>query len=162
MSIAMLSRATSPTDVAEAGRQEDAMNLVPNDCVLIVDSNLEFRERLAQQFRSASYKVFTAGTGEEAFFILRRRSHEIGWLYSRAVLAGLIDGWILADEYRETHPDRPAVIAAHDARFTARGDIVLRESTVDLASKTMRDLIETLQQGQETIAAELSGRRRAA
>ena len=93
---------------------------------------------------------------------MRRRSHQIGWLYSRAVLAGLIDGWILADEYRETHPDRPAVIFAHDARFTARGDIVLREPTVDVVSEAMRDVIESLRQGQQTMAAGLSGRRHAA
>jgi DNA-binding NtrC family response regulator len=142
--------------------QEDAMDPMLNDCILIVDGNLNFRERLAQEFRSANYKVLTTSTGEEAFFILRRRSHQIGWFYSRAVLAGLIDGWILADEYREIHPDRPAVISAHDARFTARGDIVLREPTVDVVSETMRDVSESLRQGQQTMAAGLSGRRHAA
>jgi DNA-binding NtrC family response regulator len=148
----------SPSDVM----QEEVMNSVPHDCILIVDSNPDFRERLAQEFRSASYNVFTAGTGEEAFLILRRRPHQIGWLFSRAALSGLIDGWVLADEYHQTHPSRPVVISAHDTRFTARGDIVLREPAVDVVSEAIWDVIGSIQPDHEIAAIDLSERRRAA
>ena len=46
------------------------MDPVLNDCILIVDGNLNFRERLAQEFRSANYKVLTTSTGEEGLFHL--------------------------------------------------------------------------------------------
>jgi DNA-binding NtrC family response regulator len=137
------------------------MNMI-SECVLIVDRNLGSCERLAQELRSANYNVLTADTGEQAFFILRHRQHQIGWLYSRAVLPGLIDGWILADEYHDTHPDRPAVISGQDERFTAHGDIVLKEPTVATVSETIRNVIEWTQPPQAASPVGFREHRRAA
>ena len=64
--------------------------------ILIVDDNPDFRERLAHCLRDQGHEVITAETGERAFVVLRDREHPIDWLYTRASLPGLIDGWILA------------------------------------------------------------------
>lgn len=138
------------------------MDTTTNNSILIVESNPCFRESLARTFRSANYNVFIANTGEHAFFIMRRRSQCISWLYSRAVLPGLIDGWILADQYHEFRPNRQAVIAAHDARFTARGDIVLKEPTVAVVAETIWTLIRSEQSALATATNDLREHQRAA
>ncbi|WP_414475129.1 response regulator [Microvirga sp. M2] len=95
------------------------------DCILVVDTNLVFREALCRWLRAIGCKVRTADTGEQAFLILRDWQQPIDWLYARADLPMLIDGWILADEYHDSHPTRPAVIAAPEARSSDRGDIII-------------------------------------
>jgi DNA-binding NtrC family response regulator len=138
------------------------MSPIMNDCVLIVDSNPGFCERLAQECRAANYTVLTADLGERAFLILRHWHHQIGWLYSRAALPGLIDGWILADQYHDAHPNRPVIIAAHNARFSARGDIVLKEPTVTIVSETIRHVIEEAQPARAAAPLGFREHRRAA
>jgi hypothetical protein len=49
------------------------------------------------------------------------------WLYTRGALPGLIDGWILADEYHETHRNRAVVISGSETRTSPQGDIVLKQ-----------------------------------
>jgi CheY-like chemotaxis protein len=95
--------------------------------ILIVDSNAVFRERLAQELQARNYDTVTVESGTQALLLLRDWSCSIDWLYSRANLPGLIDGWILADEYHDSHPDRPAVIAASCTRSSAQGHIVLKD-----------------------------------
>ncbi|WP_262266106.1 response regulator [Microvirga yunnanensis] len=130
--------------------------------ILIVESNTMFCEGLVKTFRSANYNVFTASTGEDAFLLLRRQPHCINWLYSRAVLPGLIDGWVLADQYHEFCPNRQVVIAAHDARFTAQGDIVLKEPTVAIVAETIWALIRSEQLALTTATYDLGEHRRVA
>ena len=105
------------------------MNKNRPDRILVVDNNPIFRETLAQWLRAAGYDVTTADTGEHAFLILRDWQHPISWLYTRASLPLLIDGWILADEYHDTYPTRPVVVAASKARSSACGDIILSQSS---------------------------------
>jgi hypothetical protein len=76
----------------------------------IVGSNSDFRERLAHCLRSIGHHVITTGSGERAFVGLQGWSRPIDWLYTRAALPGLIDSWILADEYHEKHRNRAVVI----------------------------------------------------
>jgi len=102
------------------------MDKIRPDRILVADSNPLFCETLAQRLRAAGYDVVTAENGEQAFLILRDRQHPMDWLYTRANLPVLIDGWILTDEYHDTYPTRPAVIAAGEACSSHRGDIVLR------------------------------------
>jgi DNA-binding NtrC family response regulator len=87
------------------------MTRTQQECILVVDDNMIFRDALAQTLRAANYRVITAETGERAFVTLRDGSCRIDWLYSRAALPGLIDGWILADEYHDVHPGRAAIVA---------------------------------------------------
>jgi CheY-like chemotaxis protein len=95
--------------------------------ILIVESNSVFRERIAQDLQARNYDTVTVESGVQALLLLRDRGHSIDWLYSRASLPGLIDGWILADEYHDSHPNRAAVIAASSTRSSAQGHIVLKD-----------------------------------
>ena len=95
--------------------------------ILIVDTNTTFRERLAQLLREKGYEAVTTASGESAFHVLRDWNHPVDGFFSRATLPGLMDGWILADEYRDSHPHRSAVIAVSDDRVSAQGHVVLKE-----------------------------------
>jgi CheY-like chemotaxis protein len=117
------------------------MNKNRPDRILVVDNNPIFRETLAQRLRAAGCDVTTAATGEHAFLILRDWQHPIGWLYTRATLPILIDGWILADEYHDTYPTRPVVIAASKARSSACGDIILSHPSPAAVLETVQRFI---------------------
>ena len=95
--------------------------------ILIVDTNAVFRESLARELQGRNYDTVTAESGIQALLLLRDHNRSIDWLYSRASLPGLIDGWILADEYHDSHPDRSAVIAASCTRSSCQGHIVLND-----------------------------------
>ncbi len=111
------------------------------DRILVADNNPISRETLARWLRAAGYEVITADTGEQAFLILRDWRHPIDWLYTRAGLPILIDGWILADEYHDTHPTRHAIIAAPEARLSHQGDIVLAQPNPVVVLEIVRGLI---------------------
>jgi CheY-like chemotaxis protein len=113
--------------------------------ILVVETDAAFRNGLAKALREAGYEVLTATTGEQAFHLLRDRQHPIAWLYTRADLPSLIDGWVLADQYRDNHPDRPAVIAASEAKLSARGDLVLNQPTLAVASAAIRHIARSVQ-----------------
>ncbi|WP_262271494.1 hypothetical protein [Microvirga yunnanensis] len=85
---------------------------------LLVNTNPLVLELLAQELRAEHFDVVATGPGEQAFHSLS------DWLFSRASLPGMIDGWILADEYHDNHPDLAAVLAASQARDSAQGYIV--------------------------------------
>ena len=101
--------------------------------ILVVDTDTAFRESLTRHLRASGFEVVTAATGESAFSLLRDWRRPIGWLYTRADLPGLIDGWILADEYRDGHPHRSAVITASRERVSAQGHVVLSEPSLAVA-----------------------------
>ena len=105
------------------------MSTVNRHRILIADDNPIVRETVAQWLRSQGHEAITADTGERAFLALRDWSHPIGWLYTRAVLPGLVDGWILADEYHDTHRDRAVILAGAEQRVSSRGDLVLKRPT---------------------------------
>ena len=58
---------------------------------------------------------------------LRGWSLPIDWLYTRAALPGLVDGWILAHEYHETHRNRAVIISGTEARTSPQDDIALNQ-----------------------------------
>ncbi|WP_404295371.1 hypothetical protein ACD578_28075 (plasmid) [Microvirga sp. RSM25] len=103
------------------------MNTPEQERILVVDANPLFLERLARELRARNFDVVAAESGVQAFHILKDRRRPIDWLFSRAALPGLIDGWILADEYHDSHPHRAAVIAASQARVSAQGHIILKD-----------------------------------
>jgi DNA-binding NtrC family response regulator len=105
------------------------MTTVKPQRILIADDNPIMRETLAQRLSAQAHEVITADTGERAFLALRDWSHPIGWLYTRAVLPGLVDGWILADEYHGMHRDRSVILAGAEQRVSSRGDLVLKQPT---------------------------------
>ena len=105
------------------------MSAVKPQRILIADDNPIMRETLAQWLSAQAHEVITADTGERAFLALRDWSHPIGWLYTRAVLPGLVDGWILADQYHEVHENRVVILAGAEQRISSRGDLVLKQPT---------------------------------
>ncbi|WP_046868395.1 hypothetical protein [Microvirga massiliensis] len=98
-------------------------------CARIADDNPIFRKTLAQLLRAKGHEVITPQTGVNAYLALRDRSRSVGSLYARVALPGLIDGWILADEYADLHRDRAVILAGVEARVSAQGDIVLKQPT---------------------------------
>ncbi|WP_165820326.1 hypothetical protein [Microvirga sp. KLBC 81] len=105
------------------------MSTVKPQRILIADDNPIMRETLAQWLRAQAHEVITADTGERALLALRDWSHPIGWLYTRAVLPGLVDGSILADQYHEMHGNRAVILAGAEQRISSRGDLVLKQPT---------------------------------
>ncbi|WP_201838416.1 hypothetical protein [Microvirga zambiensis] len=108
--------------------------------ILIVGTDTSFQGSLALALREAGFEVMTATTGERAFCLLRDWQRPIDWLYTQATLPGLIDGWILADQYRDNHPGRPAIIGTREVRSSLQGDVVLKEPTVETVLDTVRHL----------------------
>ena len=63
--------------------------------ILLVDDNQIFRQALAQRLQTAGYQVVTEESGERAFLSVRNWQRPIDWLYTRAALPRMVDGWIL-------------------------------------------------------------------
>jgi CheY-like chemotaxis protein len=78
--------------------------------VLVVDDDALTRELLAQLLQTTGFGVIATPSGERALLVLCHQGAEIDWLVSKASLPGLVCGWILADEFHEHHPDRPALL----------------------------------------------------
>jgi CheY-like chemotaxis protein len=78
--------------------------------VLVVDDDALARELLTQLLCAGGFDVIAVPAGDRALLALCHSGEEIDWLVSKVSLPGLICGWILADEYREHHPDRPALL----------------------------------------------------
>jgi DNA-binding NtrC family response regulator len=129
------------------------MSTNEHERILVVDDNHIFRETLAQRLRASGYHVSTAETGERAFLALRDWSRPIDWLYTRASLPCLIDGWILADEYHDSHAGRAVIIAAPEARISRQGDIILQQPSPTTVLDTLRHAIES---DRSKVAAALS------
>lgn len=113
--------------------------------ILVVDTNYIFRERLQHKLTADGHEVLTAESGWRAFSLLRDWNRPVSWLYSRAVLDSLLDGWILADEYHSLYPKRPAFIAASEARSSASGDIVLKDPSPDMILELLRCAVSAAQ-----------------
>jgi|tagenome__1003787_1003787.scaffolds.fasta_scaffold20927073_5 CheY-like chemotaxis protein len=118
------------------------MSASKSERILIVDDNAIFRETLAERLRASGHEVLVAETGERAFLVLRDRSCPVGWLYTRAALPGLIDGWILADEYHDAHADRAVILSAACSRYSPRGDSILPHPTLTAALEAIRDTMD--------------------
>jgi CheY-like chemotaxis protein len=114
------------------------MNTTEQERILIVDINPLFLERLALELRARNFDVVVTESATQALQILRDWHRPIDWLFSRAILPGLIDGWILADEYHDSYPNRAAVIAAPEVRVSAQGHIVLKDPPPTAVLETMR------------------------
>ncbi|ANY83735.1 hypothetical protein BB934_36480 (plasmid) [Microvirga ossetica] len=117
------------------------MNKTEQKRILLVDTNPLFLKRLALELRARNLDVVATGSGAQAFHFLRDWDRPIDWLFSRATLPGLIDGWILADEYHDSHPNRGAVIAASQARVSAQGHIILKDPSPTAVLDTMRGIM---------------------
>ena len=82
--------------------------------VLVVEPDAVTRELLINVFRLAGFEAIPTDTGEQALHRTRRERGAFDALLSAAKLPGLVDGWILADEFRSTQPGRPVVVATDE------------------------------------------------
>lgn len=78
--------------------------------VLVVEDDALTRELLAQMLCASGFEVVPVPAGDRALLILCHLGEEIDWLISKVSLPGLVCGWILAEEYHEHHPNRPALL----------------------------------------------------
>lgn len=90
---------------------------------------------LVQFLEVSGFKVLSAETGERALLILRDRGRRIDWLFTAIMLPGLVDGWIVADEFRLHHPDRTVVHAS-----TVEGDLAQGASSSVFVKKPVSPL----------------------
>ena len=72
--------------------------------VLVVDDDPETRESVGEALEQAGFDPTLAAMGEQGLVLLREWPRRIDWLYTKAELPGLVDGWILADEFHQAHP----------------------------------------------------------
>jgi CheY-like chemotaxis protein len=132
-------------DIGSSTLRGEATHSPPRERIPIVAINTDFQSSLALVLGEAGFEVMTATTGEQAFRLLRDWRRLIDWLYTQVTLPGLIDGWILADQHRNNHPDRPAIIGAREVGYSAQGDIVLKEPTAAVVLDAIRHITVSAQ-----------------
>jgi two-component system OmpR family response regulator len=95
------------------------------DTILIVEGDAIAREILGQFLHLAGYHVLSAATGEEGLLLLRKERERVDWLLTATALPGLVDGWIVADEYQTWHPARAVVYATDRAPQEKAGAVMV-------------------------------------
>jgi CheY-like chemotaxis protein len=113
--------------------------------ILIVEDDVVLRGLMIQTAHQAGFEAKAAETGEQALLILRKWPRRIDWLFTRTALPGLVDGWILADEFHQTHPGRPVLLSGWlGSRQPPTGTIVLeRPASPFQVAETLRGLVES-------------------
>jgi CheY-like chemotaxis protein len=74
---------------------------------------------LADELGSAGWIIHEAGSGEEALLILERETG-IDLLVTDIRLGGGVDGWGVAERFRELHPDGPVVYVSANPELAHR------------------------------------------
>jgi two-component system OmpR family response regulator len=80
--------------------------------VLVVEDEPIAREILGDLLKMAGYEVLSVHSGEQALLTLMQERGRIHCLYTAIELPGLVDGWMLADEFRVTDAALPIVFSA--------------------------------------------------
>jgi CheY-like chemotaxis protein len=88
--------------------------------VLVVEDEPIAREILADLLKMAGYHVLSAHTGEQALLTLVQERGRIDCLFTAVELPGLVDGWVLADEFRVTDAALPVVFATRSKPLRSR------------------------------------------
>ncbi len=83
--------------------------------VLVVENDPVTRELLATIFRTSGCQVLAVPTGNTGLLSLCQLQARIDWLVTRVTRPGLVDGWLLADEYHRHNPDRPVIVLSETA-----------------------------------------------
>ncbi|MCG2638586.1 MULTISPECIES: response regulator transcription factor [Bradyrhizobium] len=77
--------------------------------ILLVEDDPLIREFVVEALREAGYHVIHASTGEEALAWCNRRVADV--LVTDVRLPGQVDGWQIAERYREQSPNLPVIYA---------------------------------------------------
>ena len=88
--------------------------------VLVVENEPIAREILGDLLKMAGYDVLSARTGEQALLTLVQERGRIDCLFTAVELPGLVDGWMLAEEFRVTRATMPVVFATKSKPAKAR------------------------------------------
>jgi len=122
--------------------------------VLVVDDDAEIRESVGQALERAGFAPTLAATGEQGLVRLREWPRRIDWLYTKAELPGLVDGWILADEFHQAHPSRPVLyrVPRHGRQPSYEGGIVL---STPVSPRMVAEVLLRLTQSGDVPAAEV-------
>ncbi|AWB23915.1 response regulator [Methylobacterium currus] len=87
----------------------------PRPCVLIVEDSYMLLELLVTLCEQHGVATLGAASGEAALALLRQHGSRIGWLLTDIRLPGPIDGWHVAEAYREIQPHRPVIYSSTTA-----------------------------------------------
>jgi CheY-like chemotaxis protein len=123
--------------------------------VLVVDDDPETRESVGQALEQAGFYPTLAAMGEQGLVLLREWPRRIDWLYTKAELPGLVDGWILAEEFHQAHPSRPVLyrVPRHTKRPSYEGGIAL---STPVSPRRVAEVLLRLTQSGDVPAAELT------
>jgi CheY-like chemotaxis protein len=123
--------------------------------VLVVDDDPETRESMGEALEQAGFSPILAATGEQGLVRLREWPRRIGWLYTKAELPGLVDGWILAEEFHQAHPSRPVLygVPRHGRQPSYERGIVL---TTPVSARRVAEVLLRLSQHEDMSAAEVT------
>ncbi len=85
--------------------------------VLVVDDEVLVRMVIADYLRDCGYRVFEAGSGDEALSILAAADVDIDVLFSDVQMPGQLDGFGLAQWVRRERPHMRVVLTSGVARL---------------------------------------------
>ena len=96
---------------------------VGSNRILVVEPDATTRELLADVLRTAGCEAVPVDTGERALARARAERGAFAGLFAEVDLPGLVDGWIVADEFRSANPSSPIVLASDEpsAEVAAEG-----------------------------------------
>lgn len=87
----------------------------PKPCVLIVEDSYMLLELLVTLCEQHGVATLSAASSEAALALLRRHGPRIDWLLTDIRLPGPVDGWSVAEAYREIQPHRPVIYSSTTA-----------------------------------------------
>ena len=93
--------------------------------VLVVEDELLLRMELVDALQDAGWNILEAATGEVAQAFLDQ-DEKIDFLITDIRLGGAVDGWQVAERFREIHPD---------------GAVIYVSANPDLAARRVRDSV---------------------
>ncbi|GMO92887.1 hypothetical protein TM239_01020 [Bradyrhizobium sp. TM239] len=112
--------------------------------VLLVEDDPLIREFVVEALREAGYHVIHASTGEEALAWCKRHVADV--LVTDVRLPGQLDGWQIAERYREEDPGLPVIYATGFSPSTPRpvpgSRIVKKPFHPDEIVRTIKELDE--------------------
>jgi CheY-like chemotaxis protein len=88
--------------------------------ILVVEDEPIAREILGDLLKMAGYDVLASHSGEQALLTLVQERGRIDCLFTAVELPGLVDGWMLAEEFRVTNAAMPVVFATRSKAAQAR------------------------------------------
>lgn len=87
--------------------------------VLVVEDELLLRMELGDALQETGWNTLEAGTGEAALAFLNQ-DEKIDFLITDIRLGGSVDGWQVAERFRELHPDGAVIYVSANPDLAAR------------------------------------------